>query len=205
MWIARRIALGLMLIGTLGPGLACSDEDNPDERTEDTLDALRIRADAPPLEVTDTSFYAVRGQDREARIYFTDGAGGRGTLFVLLRVPGNSLVARPDGTPVAEGDSVLITVRAIDPTRVIADIQPNGLQFDPAAPAQLLLHYDEVDPDFDGDGDVDAADTAIEAQLTIWRQEDPGELFVRLPSVVNAALKGVQTSLSGFSRYAISY
>ncbi|MBA3260392.1 MAG: hypothetical protein H0T68_13120, partial [Gemmatimonadales bacterium] len=55
------------------------------------------------------------------------------------------------------------------------------------------------------DGDVDAADTAIEEQLTIWRQEDPGELFVRLPSVVNAALKGVQTLLSGFSRYAISY
>ncbi|MBA3496162.1 MAG: hypothetical protein H0T86_03575 [Gemmatimonadales bacterium] len=204
MRITRRVALCLAVAGSLGLA-GCGDDANPDERSEDELNALRIRPDAPPLERTDTSFYAKKGEDREVAIYFTDGAGGRGTLLFLLRVFGNSLLARPDGTPIALGDSVLITARVVDPTRVLIDLQPDGLTFDASAPPELLLHYDEVDDDFDGDGDIDADDVLIETRLTIWRQEDPGEVFVRLPSTVNPALQGVATLLRGFSRYAISY
>lgn len=204
MWMSqRRMLMGVLTLAlALAPG--CGDDD-PEARTEDELNALEIRPDAPPLERTDTSFYAVKGQQREISIYFTDGAGGRGSIFLLLRLFPGSLVSLPDGTPIAEGDSVLITVRAADPSRVLFDVEPTGLTFDPAAPALILLHYNEVDPDFDGDGDLDAADADIERRLTIWRQETPGDVFRRLESTVDLLLDGVATSLTGLSRYAISY
>jgi hypothetical protein len=205
MWMSRRPIMTGVLILALAFAPACSDEVDPDARTEDELNALEIRPDAPPLERTDTTFYAVKGQEREVIIYFTEGAGGRGTIFFLLRVFAGSLASRPDGTPIAEGDSVLITVRAADPSRVLFDVEPSGLTFDPATPPLMLLHYNEVDPDLDGDGDGDAADLDIEQRLTIWRQETPGGLFTRLESTVNLELDGVGTSLAGFSRYAISY
>jgi hypothetical protein len=184
---------------------ACAEDEDPDARTEDELNALEIRSGAPPLERSDTSFYAIKGEQREVALYFTDGAGGRGTIFFLLRVFAGSLGARPDGTPIAQGDSVLITVRAADPSRVLFEVQPSGLTFDPAAPPLLLLHYNEVDPDLDRDGDVDPDDQAIERRLTVWRQETPGGVFRRLESTVDLELDGVGTSLTGFSRYAISY
>ncbi len=205
MWMSRRPMLKVMLALALTLTAACGDDGDPDDRTEDELNALVIRPDAPPLERTDTSFYAVKGQEREVILYFTDGAGGRGSIFFLLRVFAGSLGSHPDGTPIALGDSVLITVRAADPTRVLFDVEPSGLTFDPIAPPLMLLHYNEVDPDFDGDGDVDAADLDIERRLTVWRQETPGGLFQRLESTVDLLLDGVGTSLTGFSRYAISY
>ena len=183
----------------------CGDDTDPDARTEDELGALSIRPGAPPLERIDTSFYAVKGRQREVALYFTDGAGGRGTIFFLLRMFAGSLAARPDGSPIAAGDSVLITVRVVDPSRVLFDVQPSGLAFDPLEPPLMLLHYNEVDHDLDRDGDVDEADLDIERRLAIWRQEMPGGVFRRLESTVDLQLDGVGTSLTGFSRYAISY
>lgn len=205
MWMPRRPMLMGVLTLALALAQACGDDDDPDARSEDELNALEIRADAPPLERADTSFYAVKGEEQEVIIYFTDGAGGRGTIFFLLRLFPGSLGSRPDGTPIAEGDSVLITVRAADPSRVLFDVEPSGLTFDPVAPPLMLLHYNEVDPDFDGDGDVDEDDLDIERRLTVWRQETPGGVFRRLESTVDLELDGVGTDLTGFSRYAISY
>ena len=205
MWMSRRPIMTVFLTLALAFTPGCGDDQDPDARTEDELNALVVRPAAPPLERTDTSFYAVKGEEREVILYFTDGAGGRGSIFFLLRVFAGSLDSRPDGTPIAEGDSVLITVRAADPTRVLFDVEPTGLAFDPATPPLMLLHYNEVDPDLNGDGAVNAADLDIERRLSIWRQETPGGLFTRLESMVDLMLDGVGTSLTGFSRYAISY
>jgi hypothetical protein len=199
-WIAT-----LALVVALGTGAGCSDSTGPDTRPEEDFQALRIRPDAPPLETSDTSFYAKSGEDRELAIYFTDGGGGRGTIFCLLQVKAGSLLARPDGSLIAPGDSVLIRMRVPDPTRVLVELEPSSLRFNPAMPANLLLHYNEVDHDFNGDGMIDAADQAIEASLSIWRQETVGGVFEQLSSTVNLDLDGVGASLGGFTRYAISY
>ncbi len=185
--------------------LACSESTGPDERPEDQLPVLGIRSDAPPLETTDTSFYAKKGEFRSLFVYFTDGAGGRGSEYFRLEVGPDALLARPDGTPIVLGDSVLITVRVVDPARILFDLQPDGLRFNALAPAHMIVHYTEANPDYDDDGDVDANDEALQQSFSLWQQEEIGGVFTRLTSTVNLGLKGVGADVGGFTRYVISY
>ncbi|MCK7521642.1 MAG: hypothetical protein MZV64_30135 [Ignavibacteriales bacterium] len=64
------------------------------------LTILRLAAEAPPLFENSVTFWAVRGEDREGRLYFSDGQGQRGEEYVRLKVDAASLLARPDGNPV---------------------------------------------------------------------------------------------------------
>ncbi|MFL5516328.1 MAG: hypothetical protein ACJ8DJ_09230, partial [Gemmatimonadales bacterium] len=139
------------------------------------------------------------------RIYFQDTGGGQGEEYLRLRVDAATLLALPDGTPVAQGDSVLIHVRVEDPTEMLFELEPSGLRFNPAAPARLKIHYDHADGDLNDDGLVDASDSTIETRLAIWRQESPGDPFVRLSSVLSLELDEVEADLTGFSRYALAY
>jgi hypothetical protein len=202
--VTRGVAL-VALTMMMALGIGCSDANAPDPRPENALRALRLRSDAPPLEQTSASFYAKKGEAREVALYFTNGAGGRGPVYFRLHVGANSLGTLPDGTPIALGDSVLITVQVVDPNVVLFDLQPSGLRFNTADPAELSISYDEVDHDFDGDGDQDLTDQMIELQLAVWRQETLGGLFEHLTSVVDQPLDRVSASLAGFTRYAVSY
>ena len=205
MRIGTRWVSILALTAVVALGIGCSDANGPAPRSEDALRALHLRPDAPPLEETSASFYAKKGEAREVALYFTDGVGGRGPLYFHLSVGANSLGTLPDGTPIAQGDSVLITVQVVHPDTVLFDLQPSGLRFNAADPAELSIYYGEVDHDFDGDGDQDLNDQTIELRLAIWRQETLGGLFEHLTSVVTAPLDRVTASLSGFTRYAVSY
>ena len=88
---------------------------------------------------------------------------------------------------------------------MLFDLEPSGLQFNPAEPAELKIHYDHAAGDFNDDGVVDGIDTSIEGTLAIWRQEHPGDPFVRLASVLEVELDEVNVALTGFSRYALAY
>jgi hypothetical protein len=188
--------------------LACSDSGSPNDGTTkppSELTVLRLSADSRPLFNPEQSFYARRGEDREARIFFQDEAGGAGEEYLRLRVDAQSLLAYPDGTPFAEDDSVLITVRVVDPTELLFELEPSGLQFSPQEPALLKIHYDHADDDLNEDGEVDDSDTSLEQSLSIWRQESPADPFVRLGSVLDQSLEEVEAELQGFSRYALAY
>jgi len=118
---------------------------------------------------------------------------------------GSSLLSRPDGSAIAEGDSVLITITVEDPALLLFELQPTGLKFSTAKPAELKIRYAQADDDLNEDGEVDEQDDQIETILGIWRQEQPGQPFVRLGSVKVEEQQELEAMLTGFSRYAIAY
>jgi hypothetical protein len=52
---------------------------------------------------------------------------------------------------------------------------------------------------------VDVDDDAIESTMAIWRQESPGDPFVRVGTAVVEDLEEAEAELQGFSRYALAY
>jgi hypothetical protein len=212
--IVMRTTRGLraLLLTTLaGAALSCSDSmgsgsSGPDgSRPDGELNVVALAPSSAPLLYPADSFYAVRGQNREVRIFFQSPSGGQGEEYLRLRIDARTLLARPDGTPVAEGDSVLIHVSVVDPARMLFDLEPSGLQFNPLEPAELKIHYSHADGDLNDDGAVNGEDDSIETTLAIWRQEHPGDPFVRLSSILSLELDEADAELTGFSRYALAY
>lgn len=167
---------------------------------------LSVDAAAPPLAATSVSFWAVRGQSREAEIRYQPRPGaGKGNRLVRLKLDKRSLLTRPDGTPIAPGDSLLITLTVVDPARMIVEFAPAGLLFAPNREAQLTLWYLEADHDFNGDGVVDSADAAIETGFAIWAQETPTSPWQPLASLLTPLENQLETEIPGFTRYAVAY
>jgi hypothetical protein len=202
-----------LLVFPLALALACSDSGGPDDGGNDTvkppsdLTILRLAEDSPALFSTEVSFYAVRGDNREGEISFVDDEhpGEPGERYLELRVDAEALAARPDGSPIAEGDSVLITVRVVNPAQLLFEFEPAGLTFNPSRPAELRIHYHHADDDLDEDGDVDLDDESLELTIGLWRQENDGDPFERLGSLLIDNLEEVEAELGGFSRYALAY
>ena len=188
--------------------LACSDSGEPndgDSKPPAALNIVALSDDAPPLYNAEASFYAVKGRDAEARIYFQDDQGQPGEEYLRLRVDAPSLQARPDGSAIAEGDSVLITIRVVDPAKMLFEMEPSGLTFSADRPAELKIRYEEARGDLNDDGSVDAEDDDIESTMAIWRQETPADPFVRVGTAVVKDLEEAEAELTGFSRYALAY
>ena len=186
-----RAALPVLLVTA-----ACSDATAPVEtRPPAQLNILRLLPTAPPLLADTTTFTACKGQGAEGRLVFNDGSGGEGEEFARLTLDGASLLTKPDGTPFAPGECVQITMALDDPTQILVRLEPSGLRFDPAHPAQLKLEY----------GEAEGVDSTVEAKIAIWRQETAGAPFVRLGSAVIKDLNEVEANLVGFSRYALAY
>ncbi|HXE57669.1 MAG TPA: hypothetical protein VNK43_06685 [Gemmatimonadales bacterium] len=201
------VALAALALALFG----CSDSDGPGSGCETRCPAgefnfVELAPDAPPLYQDAVTFWAYTHRDGEARLYFRDPqTGGPGEEFVRLRIDAGALLARPDGSPFGAVDSIRVTLRVVDPAVFQVELEPSGLAFNPLEPAELKFHYNHADYDFDDDDDVDEEDLALEGRLTIWRQERPGDPFVRLSSLLQVEIDEVEAELLGFSRYAISY
>ena len=202
-----RVLRRLLLAALAGAVGSCSDAAAPNGNTKppSELNVVHVAPSSTPLFNPSDSFYAKRGEDREVGIFFQDSSGGQGEEYLRLRVDAGSLLTMPDGTPVLPGDSVLIHVRVVDPTEMLFELQPSGLGFSPLTPARLTIHYGHAAGDFNADGVANALDAVIEGTLSIWRQENPGDPFVRLTSVLTIATEEAEAALTGFSRYALAY
>ncbi|HEY9016524.1 MAG TPA: hypothetical protein VIM84_15825 [Gemmatimonadales bacterium] len=202
-----RLNPSMLLAGLLAVLGGCSDDTSPNDgsRPASELNIVRLSSTSPALFNAEQSFYAVQGQDREVRISFQDALGGEGEEYLRLRVRPNSLLARPDGSAIAAGDSVLITVRVVDPAEFLFEMEPAGLTFNPSEPAELKIHYNHADHDFNDDGSVNTSDDQIKTQLAIWRQENLLDPFERLGSVNEVTLEEINVDIVGFTRYAIAY
>lgn len=205
----HRLALPLGIL--LGFAVGCGDSDGsgpnppPEQRPPAALNILKLAANSPPVFNPIEAFWVTKGEGAEERIYFQDSLGGQGREYLRLRIEDISLQALPDGTPIAIGDSVFITIRSIDPTQILFELEPSGLTFNPQKPAELEIRYTDADDDFNEDGVIDQEDDDIESILAIWRQANPGDDFVKLGSFTIESLEEIEADLLGFSRYAIAY
>jgi hypothetical protein len=181
-----------------GLATACDDSatnsEPPDMVEESQLDFVPLRGDAPPLETMDTTFWAVKGEERDLEIRF-QGQGGPGTgqKFLVFEVEEQTLLRRPDGTQFAEGDSIEIRV-VIDPEFYIASFEPSGLTFNQDEPAKLKIEYDEAEDEF----------LEREQEFELWRQENPGDPWERIGTIQIEELDEIEALLFGFTRYALA-
>lgn len=181
---------------------SCRDLTAPVERDlvdESELTFVRVDPEAPPLLALEVSFWAVQGQDRQVQISYENGDYGNGKCL-LFRVPADAVMLG-----VAPGDSVRITIRVLDAKEFRFEFLPEGMQFDPAHPAQLEIRYRWADPDFDGDGDVDPRDLLLSQTFGLWSRLGPGTTWER---VTTAERKPDQTEIHapvfGFTQYALA-
>ncbi|MFN2566089.1 MAG: hypothetical protein ABR499_13920 [Gemmatimonadaceae bacterium] len=203
----RPLKFALLALAPIVLFIGCNEATSPDvARPSEALNFLRPAPGAPAIADTVVSFWAKRGEDREVRMRYAPSPGSSEMEdFLRLSVPAAALERRPDGSAFAVGDSVLITVRVVDPVRMVFDFQPSGLRFSAKSPARLRIEYGEADDDIDGDGDVDDRDLSLETQLSVWRQEAPGQLWYKVASVVFDDLEDVEADILGFSGYALAY
>ncbi len=153
------------------------------------------------------SFWAVRGQTRTLDIEFPASgiAGDTVEPFLKLTVPPGALASRPDGTPFADGDSVLITA-TVDEDLLLVEFQPSGLTFSSSDPALLSIWYTGAQGDLDSDGDVDQDDVYIDAALLgVWYQGDGSTNWDEIEATQSFVGKWFDTPLLHFSTYAISW
>lgn len=228
-----RRALKAWVIGATLGALACSEPIGPprptavlDGRPEVAMHFLRwpdhgsaprfvvvprlpgrvlasAQAEPTPLERYQASIWARRGRAEQLRIDYA-GSGGNAP-FLQVTVPADALLRLPDGSAVAEGDSVLITL-TIDSSLVRVKFGPSGLQFNPTSPLALDVYYGGAEQDLDGDGDVDADDELLrEQRLGVWYQELTGIPWVRVPAAHDATLKRFSVAVFHFSGFAVSW
>lgn len=167
---------------------------------------LQAAEGAPTIANPTVSFWAVKGEDREAFIWYNAEAGSTdSTKLVRFRVPKKSLCKRPDGSNIANGDSLQITMTVIDASRQQVKFEPAGLLFCSGRPAKLSMWWDHADHDYDDDGDLDAADDAWESLLSIWKQETPGAPWQKVPTVIQEDMDQAEASITGFTSYLVAY
>lgn len=205
---SRRALRALIAVAALATA-ACGDDDGsrPKLIPSSSLAVIVQDDQAPPLEAVVKSFYAVRGQDREVRLYYALRSGEtEQEEFLRLRVRDGSLLALPNGTPIAFGDSVLITVRVPDPSKFLVELEPSGLRFSLSEPAELKWKLGESDDSYDSDDDgIRVDDLPLLADFGVWRQETASAPWARLISRTEVELDEIEVHLVGFSNYAVAY
>lgn len=179
---------------------------SPDVRSASDLRLLHVAPGTPALATTQASFWAVKGRNAGIDLWYHALPGrSDSTKFLELRLGGASLDRRPDGTPFAPGDSVLITLQVTDAVHLVVDYQPSGLRFSATDLPKLRMFYSFCGDDLNYDGVVDGEDDRIASQLSIWKQEAAGQSWFRLSSLVVKDTKQVEAQIAGFTGYAIMY
>ena len=174
---------------------------------ETSLQFLRP-ATGTSLRTDSVSFWAVKGQDREVAMYYRPNPGSTDSVrFLRFRVRNESLLKRPDGTAFAIGDSVRITIRIKDFSKLITEFAPSGLTFSDLKPSELRLDFKNCDQDFNHDGVVNSNDTNLVPTFAIWKQEAAGQPWFKLTSNVEQSgnLSEVKADVLSFTNHAIAY
>ncbi len=150
------------------------------------------------------SFWAYAAKDQAIQINYL-ASDGSWQPYVGFSVPQGALAQWPDGRPIAQTDSVLITV-SVDTASLVVRFEPTGLVFNPQGPAQLSVWYADADPDFDASGAVDSQDAYIEQNLLgMWVQESAADPWNAVTAVQSVPYKLFTANLGHFSDYSVSW
>lgn len=202
------LAIVLLLAG-------CRDATAPrlsmvaDVLTEPTpspeLPILRQAATAPRLRTYRVSFWARKGDSSRVTVNYRPANGDAvGARFLRFYIPKNGLLGGAGGVPLDGGDSVLVTL-TIDTVSFAVDFQPSGVRFSVGSPAILTLWYQNANPDLNNDGVVDARDTTLTQQLSVWYRSANAYPWLRLSSSNDPTQPAVSTAVQHFSQYAVSW
>ena len=195
---------GLALV--LALAASCSDATAPQEKTTSELHFLAFASNAPEIQDTTVTFYAKLGENREIRLRYAPIPGTTQTEeFLRFEVPGDALDRRPDGTPFARGDSILISVRLADLQHLKFEFQPSGLKFSNDHPARLRIEFAHADKDLDGNGVEDAHDAQLLATAGIWKQETPSDPWIRQSGILHLEIDEIEANIFSFTGYALAF
>jgi hypothetical protein len=196
MRIRNRLAVALTaLFAALG---GCGDPSGPETGVPSgDLIVLRQAADAPALATREISFWAKAGDGTERSIPYVNGED-----CLEFKIPGNALLRYPDGRAFQRGDSVLITVRVIDPALFQFEFLPAGLVFSRDHPAELEISFRYADRDFNADGVIDDRDRNF--QFSIWRQEAGQSTWDELLTAIDVDLEEAEADVLGFSKFMMA-
>ena len=171
-----------------------------------SLHFLQSQPATPTFTQNPVTFWAVQGQDRRAEITYSMGRSGNQTIqLAMLRIRPRTQMTRPNGTLLAPGDSILITMTVVDLQKLIVQFEPSGLRFGGRDPATLTMSYRFTDHDLNHDGVVDAADAAIVATFSIFKQESNTLPWNIVRSTLTADAEQISANIPGFTNYVIAY
>lgn len=192
-------ALALVLLG-------CGDNTGPAGVPDAQLHIVRQDTLAPPLVSTTASFWAKVGDGRELHLNYQGASpADTGEEFLRFEVPGDGLYRKPDGSAFAPGDSILITVTVLDPTRFHFQFEPSGLRFSPEHPARMKVEYFHGEHDFNDDGVVDSTDVHIETILDLWERSGPGAPWFKLGAVKFEEFDELDANIFSFTEHAVAW
>ncbi len=152
-----------------------------------------------PLVPAETSFVAVQGQP----VDFVERFQGQGDPVLEFKLSSSSLLAYPNGMPIAPGDTVRITISKDPQGRILFYFSPSGLTFNPLSPASLTVWYAHDNPDLNGDGVVDATDALLASELGIFEQELLTDPWLSIPSLNLTSAQTVQAWVLGFTGFSV--
>ena len=121
--VLRRFLFALSAVSAVL--LACSDNTGPETRPDADLNIVLQDTLAPPLDSMVARLWAKVGDGRELRIDYQPSLDSA-EEFLRFEVPGDALLKKPDGSAFQAGDSILITVTVVDPTRFLFRFEPSG-------------------------------------------------------------------------------
>lgn len=202
----RRVGL-ILVAGTLLGLAACANNTGPkgpEQRDQSQLHFLHFPASLVSRLPGSDSVWAVSGQDTKLVLrYAPSEPGGEGDEFLTFDVPGDALATRPDGSVILPGDSVLIKVIIDSQGRFLFHFEPSGLTFHSEHPAKLSINYIKTGGDLNGDGEVDAQDSTLQQTLSIWKQEQANEPWLKVSSV-KLQEEEIEAQIYGFTGFCVA-
>lgn len=193
-----RLTAALVLIAGLVVAGCSPDGGRPTALDDPSLSKGGARGEAPQFMRRDArapgfrgdvaSFRATAGSAASIMVHFADGSP-----FAAFRVSAETLTgATLHGRPIAEGEAVEITLSQVDPWHFTVELQPAGLRFNPAAPAELIFFYRH-------------ANAVRRGSPAVWKQERLDAPWERVGGSDDPDFRTLHAALDGFTRYAVAY